>query len=181
MHQKRIFDLTLILFFLVIFSGLFILIIQAKNPQEYSIIEDRKLSSFSSLSQRGFLSALKNFVLGDPEMAKSVLKEQLLDRVFQQDIEKAASDQFPLRIQAIQISRFTDRQIINLAYSFLHDPAIPTDMQSGLNAQSGLYIMRDKSQIIFGPDIYTFDELTKHLIDNRIENYSSSDKHISKH
>jgi hypothetical protein len=164
MRPRKIFNLTLLLFFLALFSVPVFWIIRGENPQKRSIIEGRELVQFS-FNDRGFLPALKSLLQGHPAAARTVFFEQFFNRIFQQDLEKAASDQFPLRIQAIQISKFIDRQIINLAYGFLTDPAIPTDMQSGL------YIMRDKSQIFFGPAI--FDESQTQMIDARIENYAS--------
>ena len=164
MHLRRKNNFTFLLFFLVLFSVPVFWMIRGENPQQFSIIESRKLDSFS-LSNRLLFSSLERFIRGEPEMAKAVINEQFIQRSFQQDAEKAASDQFPLRIQAIQLSKAIDRLVITLAYTFLDDPAIPADMQNEY------YILRDESQIIYSPGI--FGQSEKQVVDQRIANYAS--------
>ncbi len=159
--------LGILLFFVLILGVPVFWVLNGDNPEKTSPVEFRELASFS-MQDRGILPSMYNFFHGEAPFPQEILKSQFLDRVFQSDIEKASVDQFPLRIRAIRLAKFIDRQIIALAYGFLPDAAIPTDMQSG-KIESSLFVMRDESQIFFGPAI--FDQTAKTRLDRNLTNY----------
>jgi len=136
-----------------------------ENVSVISRIENRSLVAFPSLTFRDFKTAVKRILQARPEEANQLFFGQFLDRSFQQNIEKAASDQFPVRLDLINIAKWVDREVISLAYSFLSDPAIPADRTTGF------FVMRDKSLLIMGPVRFTQD--TRMVIDERIENYAA--------
>jgi hypothetical protein len=152
------------MFLIIIFIVPLYWIIYGDNPQDYSLIEDRYLASFKNLKNDLSVNLLQSGSK-DPTAVKSFFSNRIFNQTFQKDVESALSDQFPFRIETIKLLKAFDRRIIDLAYAFLPDPAIPTDMQSGL------YVMRDKSLLIYGPR--DFDETQKQLIDERIKNYET--------
>jgi hypothetical protein len=131
---------------------------------ESSLIEQRRLATFPALSFKNIKLAVKRVLQGKTKDAGKLFFNQFIDRSFQTQFEDAAADQFPFRIPAIQIAKMFERGMINLAYLFLSDSAIPAD------ATSGLYVMRDSSRIIHG--VNSFTPSSKESIDKRISNYA---------
>jgi len=78
-------------------------------------------------------------------------------------IQRAASDQFPGRLNLILLAKRIDRLAISTAYALLPDKAIPAERRGDI------YIMRDHSFLVQRPDPYNPD--LQHDIDLRIENY----------
>lgn len=167
MHPIKIYNLSLILFFLVLFSvPVYWVIPKESNQQALSLIEARSLEEFSNTGGN-LETEVTEVIRKEPKNAIEKIFDryvgQFLNRSLQTVIEKSASDGFPQRLSAISLSKAIDRVIINLVYGNFRDPAIPADMQSGL------YVMRDKSFIIREPSKY--DESIRKIIDDRIENY----------
>lgn len=128
-----------------------------------SLIEGRTLKDFPSLSLSEFRTSIKLMISGNLEESKNNFWGQFITNQYQDKIEKASSDQFPFRMEAIKFSKAVDRTIISLAYIFLADEAIPSDMSSGL------LIMRDESMLV--SKISKFSSSRQQSIDARIENY----------
>jgi hypothetical protein len=80
-------------------------------------------------------------------------------------METAFSDRFPLRLAAIKTSKAVDRPMIELAYLFLKDPAIPAD------TGSDIYVTRNHSRLIAKPE--TFTNYNKKKINTRLQNYET--------
>jgi len=78
-------------------------------------------------------------------------------------IQRAATDQFPGRLNLILLAKRIDRLAISTAYALLPDSAIPAERRGDI------YIMRDQSFLVQSPDAYNPD--LQHDIDLRIENY----------
>jgi hypothetical protein len=139
-------------------------IAQGGNYQKTSTVEGKFLSAFKSSSE-----ALAKIIIslnhGNIPAVKAIIDDQVIHRGLQKTLEQAAAEQFPFRLSAIKASRFFDRLIIRLVYSFLPDKAIPTDMQSGL------YIDRQYDFLTYAPSNYTKSE--KRVIDKRIDNYAT--------
>lgn len=162
MKNKKSSNQIVILFFIILYSVPIFWFARGDEQISRSVIEGRKLNKFA-LFDRGYYSALSDLIHGNPRTTIDVINMQFVQRNFQTDFENAASDQFPLRELGIQLSAFFDRQVINFAYMFLPDPAIPTKFGSST------FILRDKSRFIIQPD--AFNESVKMVIDERIENY----------
>lgn len=164
-HQyKARFFLPLLLFIILVSVPLLWISLE-ENVSVVSRIENRSLIAFPSLTFRDFKTAVKRILQGRLEEANQLFFGQFLDRSFQQNIEKAASDQFPFRLDLINITKGVDREVIYLAYSFLSDPVIPADRATGF------FVMRDESLLIMGP--VRFNQDTRAIIDERIENYAA--------
>jgi hypothetical protein len=131
--------------------------------QQISYIDGRKLATFPIPSIKKFKLALISIRQGKIKEAGDLFFNQFIDRSFQKYFEKAAADQFPFRIPAIQIAKLFEREMINLAYIFQNDPAIPAD------THSELYVMRDSSLLL--NSVNTFSPDVKASIDTRIQNY----------
>jgi len=163
--QSKKSRLVLILpFIFIILSVPVYWLIRDPNPYQRSWLEGRYLEDFAILN-RGFYRALKDLAAGDPALAKDVFTKEFVKGAFQQDLESAASDQFPIRFTFIMAEKTAERAMIRMAYAFLPDPAIPADMRSEF------FITRDQSAMIYGPNVLqasTFD-----VIDERIENYAA--------
>lgn len=158
-------NLIAIIFMLMIFSIPLLWLILGNNPQERSVIEARNLKKFS-LEGLGFKAAYMEVISGNTNQAAVLLSDLLEERSLQTQLEKAASDQFPLRISAIKTAKAIDRWAINLVYRYLPDLMLPADMQ----ADTGLFIYRDESGFIFSPK--RINEEIKSEINNRIDNYT---------
>ena len=130
--------------------------------RQISLVEARYLTNFPAPDYRSIKTGVKRILQRKPGEALTFILGQYLDRSYQKKFEGAASDQFPLRLPLIQTARALDRSMIELAYSPLPDPAIPAAMNSGI------YIMRDGSRLIAGPN--KFDENRLAYIDNHLEN-----------
>lgn len=78
-------------------------------------------------------------------------------------IQRAATDQFPGRLNFILLAKRIDRLAISTAYTLLPDEAIPAERNGDI------FIMRDHSFLVLRPDTYNPD--LQHDIDLRIENY----------
>ena len=133
-------SLSLLLFLLIIFSVLIIWLIWGNAPQDVSIIEGRVLTKFTPLDYDLGIIAERS-KRGNIDAARDAFTNLVRYRSDQIQIEKAVSDQFPLRMTFIKASKALDRQVIKWTYAFLKDPATPTDMQSGF------YVLRDGSAI----------------------------------
>lgn len=151
-----LFLLTILIVPLTYFCG--------ENPQTINWVEGRKMIGFE-LGQRGFVTAMRELVKGDPAALRAVITEQFTKREIFKNIEAAASDQFPFRLPAIRTAKAVDRLSIQLAYLFTADPAIPADMNSEY------FIVRDYPVII--PEPERFKESTLRVIDDRIVNYQT--------
>jgi len=78
-------------------------------------------------------------------------------------IQRAASDQFPGRLNLILLAKRIDRLAISTAYALLPDAAIPAERKGDI------YTMRDHSLLVQRPDSFNPD--LQHDIDLHIENY----------
>ena len=161
MHSIKLNHLLAVLFLLFIFIVPLTYLV-GENSQTINWVEGRRMVGFE-LGQRGFVTAVRELVKGDPASFKSVINEQFVNRAIFMNIEAAASDQIPLRLPAIQTAKAVDRLSIQLAYLFAPDPAIPADMNTEF------FIVRDYPVIIPGPE--RFKESTLGVIDDRINNY----------
>lgn len=158
--------LTLSVFFLLLLAVPAYWLVREKQTGRSSIPEDRKLADFPVLDTKAFAKAFRLAGAGRVKEAGATFYEQFDKRSFQRKFESAASDQFPLRFPGIAMVKAVERAQVALAYAPLRDPAIPTDMVSGL------YIMRDGSQIFSNPVKY--DEETIDLMDGKIAFYKKT-------
>ncbi len=165
MNQKKIQNSGVLLFLLLIFFVPTFWLLSPEGGTQKSIIEGRTLKNFPLLSFQDLKKGLKRTFQGKFYEANKIFWWQFIDNSFQKNVEKASSDQFPLRMEAIQLSKSIDRGIITLAYLGLSDEVIPSDMTSGL------YIMRDKSMII--SRISRYSASYQKRIDDRIKNYET--------
>ena len=152
-----------IIFFVIIISVPVFWLLTGGNYGKTSQIEDRELSAFPRLSYSSFKIAVKSAIQGQPGNANKIFFNQFTNRKFQQKVENAASDQFPLRMLGIQAAKAFERAQIALVYSLLPDPAIPTDMKSSL------YVIRDGSLLFSKPTQLTQSSFK--IIDDRINSY----------
>ena len=162
--------LIVILFFLILLFVPVYWVVNADSPPEMSWLEGRQLAGFDSLQNRGFIACFKAFARGDVQQGKQIIREQLIERSFQNDLETVLSDQFPARQVLIKTAKAVDRGIISLAYAALPDPAVPADRNSGYT------VTRGRSAIMIRPE--PFRPATFEAIDARINNY---DALIEKH
>jgi hypothetical protein len=165
MQTIKKYNLILVLFFLTIFSVPVIWAIRGEVTPQKSLIEGRTLKVFPSLSVNNFEKSVKQIFQGEFSKARKLFFDQFISRTYQVKVEKATADQFPGRIHAIQAAKLVDRMIIELSYLPLDDVAIPTDMHSTL------YVIKDKSLIIYGPARY--NKSISDIIDQRIANYQT--------
>jgi len=158
------FSLILISFLLIIFAVPIFWGIRGNDPQDISIIEGRLLTRFTprDYDLRKVAGRLRR---GNVDAAEDALKNLINTRSDQVMIEKAASDQFPLRMPLIKSVKAVEQSLIGLSYALLPDPAIPADMDSNL------YVMRNGSAIIYGPK--AFNAGTRDIIDEHIRNYAA--------
>lgn len=133
------------------------------NWNEDSILEERKLVSFPSLSFRDFKTAVKRIFQGLYDQAGELFFDKFLDGSFQNKMNTAASEQMLLRIPLVEISKMFERTVIKSAYLALPDQALPASFDSGL------YITRDSSNLMQDPALFTQAE--KEAVDLRLANY----------
>ena len=132
------------------------------NWEKISTEENRPLVTFPKISL-DFQKAALRYLNSAKNSAFKKMGSQVLRRSYQKEIENAAVDQFPLRIELIRLERMVERNMISAAYSILSDPAVPA------SAASDLLIMRDGSTIMYPPAV--FNDQVKQNIDHRIDNY----------
>lgn len=156
------------LFFLFILAVPGFWLVSGKQTGEYSIVEERNLETFPQLSLPSFLVAMKATVLGNFDRAGEFFFNQFLRREFQSRSELAASDHFPLRLEAIKLVKALERAQIRVAYALLPDTALPSDMSSGY------YVMRDGSRLLAAPAV--FNDEKRAAIDSGIQNYRQLSK-----
>lgn len=159
-------QLALSIFFLLLLAVPVYWLGREKQTGRSSIPEDRKLADFPALAFQPFVKALKLTAVGNFKLAGETFFDQFFNKSYQRKVESAASDQFPLRFPGIVMVKAVERAQVALAYAPLRDPAIPTDMVSGL------YIMRDGSQIFSNPVRY--DEDTMGLVDEKVAFYKKT-------
>lgn len=141
-------------------------------PRVNSMTEGRVLKQFS-LQGLGFKSALDVFQDGDKARAASMGFNLVLNRALPEQIEKATSDQFPLRDQFIQITYAFGRSLNELVYWRSPMPAIPATIAP----DNEIYIMRDLKTFIYKPDTFTPEKIES--INKRIANYQNLIKQFS--
>lgn len=162
MKNKSLRNSLLILFIIPLVLVPIYWLITYQPGAHTSLIEERYLANFSAPDLSTFKTGVKRILQRKPREALDLLLGQFLDRSYQQDLEAAATEQFPFRIPLIQLSRLMDVGMIELAYSPLPDPVIPAAMNSGI------YVTRDRSRLIAAPD--TFDEKIRKRTDEHIRN-----------
>lgn len=162
-HFFRSVDLLVILFLLTI---LLVPLTYLGNADAYAInwVEGRRMTVFE-LGQRGFVTALRGSVQGDSVPLQRVINEQFVMRDMLINIEKAAADQFPLRLAGIRAAKAADRLAILLAYGLMDAPAFPADMHSNI------LFVREAAVLL--PEPERFRESTLGVIDDRINNYQA--------
>lgn len=136
----------------------------AGNWSTYSLIENRELNIFPQInlldlkisvykmlrdnSNESLINFIEPFVLGD----------------FQEKANLAVNDQIPKRLELIFLAKGLERSLINSAYIFLGDPAIPASINSEyhlLRQSPNFFIQR--------PALFTDTQVN--TIDKRIQNY----------
>ncbi len=135
-------------------------------PRVNSMTEGRVLKQFS-LQGLGFKSALDVFRDGDKLQAGKMLLKLFRERALPAQIERATSDQFPLRDQFIQITYAFGRGLNELVYWRSPMPAIPATILP----DQGVYITRDKQYLFYGNS--TYNPSLNARIDVRIANYKT--------
>lgn len=163
-QKKRSIYLISFLFFLLILAVPLFWLIRGNNPLEFSVVEQRNLKKFS-FAGLGFKTALEKITQGEILEGVDRIKSLLQDQELQVQLQKAASDQFPLRLAAIKAVRSLDRELINLVYMGDDENFIPVSMKQ----DTGLFIMKDRKTFIYKPKPF-MAETTKD-IDKRIEDY----------
>ena len=162
---KRIPAFFLIIFFIILLSVPFSLVINLGSEPEESVVEARTLVAMEPASNPNLGRALKFIDEGKYMDAAKILLDLYTSASFTNKFEQATSDQFPFRLSIIEFSKSIDRLIIDLAYSFSGDTVVPADMTSDIYHDSV------NNQLIFAPT--TFDEKTKESINDRISNYEN--------
>jgi hypothetical protein len=166
MNLHRYQTTVVVLFFLALFAVPVIWWMPGRFVEPFSLIEGRELTRFpgmDALNFQVFNTAAKRVLQGQPSEALALVKGHLEQRSFEQKVEAAARDQFPFRMNWIHRSKALERGLIQLAYLFLDDPAIPAD------AASGLVVLRDGSMIDAKPASFNANTISN--LENRIENY----------
>lgn len=163
MQANKTSYLLILLFFIVLLSVPFYWIFRTESYYGMSWLEGRRLTEFTDLVHRGFFISLKALARGEIDEGMPVIQEQLIQGQFQTDLKAVLSDQFPLRLAWIKAAKAVDRGMIQLAYLFTRDPAIPADRTSEY------YVTRDRSALLVGPE--PFHKSTFDVIDKRIHNY----------
>lgn len=159
---RSTFSLLLVLFTLFIITIPLFWIIRGNDPNEWSLIEARKFEQFqfTALGIKTAFAELKN---GDPQPAADLSSDLFINRAFQTQTEKAASDQFPLRSLAIKTSKALDRLTIKTAYLPLPDPNLPAD------TRSNIFVSPDPAFLFYGPE--KLDQWTRVMVNMRLANY----------
>lgn len=155
--------LTLTFLLIIALVPLFYLV-SVFHPRTESMTEGRLMKRFT-LEGLGFKSALDTYQAGEKSRAANMIFKMVLNRALPGQIELAASDQFPLRGQFIQLTYSFGRSVNDLVYSRSPMPAIPATLQP----DTGLYRMRDGSGYFYAPA--RFNNKIAHAIDQRIANY----------
>jgi hypothetical protein len=166
MKNNRYQTAAIILFFLILILVPVFWFTPGRPVVTTSIIEGRNLEHFSQLALPDFQvykTSAKRILQGQYLNAVDLITTYLDQREYQRQTEQAASDQFPFRMSLIQTAKTLERGMIQLAYSFLDDPAIPADMRSGL------VVSRDGKVIDYKPLIYNDQTIAN--MDQRIKNY----------
>lgn len=154
--QKLNHRILILLFLLLIFSPLVFFLFRSSSWQQYSELEVRNLAQFPSINPGSLLP-------GPAERSCSENIPCLYDRSLQGAVDDAVSDQFPLRIDLIQLARAFERLQIQAAYFFLKDPALPADLGHDY------LLMRDEQVFIQTPLPKSW--VSQRDINMRIENY----------
>jgi hypothetical protein len=153
-----------IFFIVLLFVPIFTLLKGESTPEE-NVIEARAIVALRPSGTPNLQRALNHLEKGEVFQAVELLMDLFTAASFMEKAERATSDQFPLRMPIIQFSKAVERGIINTAYGLLPDRAIPADMSHNI------YIDKDRNQLINMPTF--FNENTRSLIDQRIENYET--------
>ena len=162
--NRYIRDIILIMIVLIILTTpLFYWLSIEGNWNKRSSLEARPLTVFPLLSFRDFKTATKRIFQGLYLDAYDIFFNQILNQVFQVEVNLATADQFPQRNIIAQASRNFERNVINLAYAFHPDSAIPAAFESKYE------ITRDKCCLI--PTPRSYDGEDQEYIRLRIENY----------
>lgn len=160
--EKTRLSLLMVFFTLFIFMVPLFWLIRGNDPNEWSLLEARKFEQFQ-FTALGIKTAFAELKTGDPQPAADLFTALLIDRAFQTQTEKAASDQFPLRSHAIKTSKALDRLTIKTAYLPLPDPNLPAD------TRSNIFVSPDQQTLFYGPD--KLDQWTRMMVDLRLANY----------
>lgn len=153
----------IIIIFIILISPLVYWLSLNGNWTEGSILEDRKLVAFPTLSFRDFKTAVKRIFQGLPGEAGEAFFNQFINGSFQRKVNKAAAEQMFLRIPLVEYAKFFDRIVIKSAYMALSDQAYPASLDVDL------YVTRDGSNLL--QDSLYFTEQERNAIDLRAANY----------
>ncbi len=130
-------------------------------------MEGRELSLFPASSLKPVKAAARLLLRGQPRQTLNGLSDGLLSpflgRVYQRQVEAAASDQFPLRIPFIALAKQAQGGLIRAAYLPLHDTALPA------SPGSNVMVLRHGYGLLPAPT--TFDASVQANIDARLANY----------
>lgn len=153
----------IILFFIVILVVPVFWTTRINKEPGRSLVEYRTLAAFPVFPMADMKTAAKRLVTGKPLEAWTILKANYSDGVYQAQLEKALSDQFPLRSPAVQLAYGLDRVLIRLGYAFVDTKAIPADMKSGV------YETRKTKVLFVRPKSFTDEQ--KGQIEEQVARY----------
>jgi hypothetical protein len=129
-----------------------------------SQIENRELEVFPHSLFHDFRVGIYELIKkGDFLESYNLIVDPFVSLSFQNQVDLAVSDQFPLRIGLISLSKSIERFLTKGTYSFVSDPAIPASLTSDY------VILKERPFFIQAPAV--FDESDKILIDKSILNY----------
>ena len=161
MKKYDVYFLTL--FFVILLAVPIYWLTKGETTTEESLVEARTLVALQPKSSPNLQRALDLIEEGKIREAAEILINLFTSKSFVNKFEQATSDQIPLRMAAIRFSKFLDRGIIDVAYSFVSDPIVPADMTNEF------YFDAANNQLLHSPTF--FNEDICELIDERIRNY----------
>jgi len=161
---KKAYKFVLVLFFLFLPTIPISILSNIGSSSDTSVIEARAMVALGPVQNPNLTRAINYAKSGDFKTAFDIVFRLYVNATFVKNFEHAINDQFPFRLEIIKFSKGLDRAIISLTYAFTDDTFYPADFTSNL------YFDLEHNQLIHSPTL--FNEKTKALIDQRINNYS---------
>jgi hypothetical protein len=162
--MNRIQSYFLTLFLVIILSVPLYTLFRGEPAPEESVVEARAMVALRPRETPNLQRALNHLEKGEVFQAVNLIFDLFTAASFLETVERATSDQFPMRMPIIQFSKAIERGIINIAYAFVNDTVIPADMTNNI------YVDKEHNQLIFSPT--SFDEDIRRLVHDRINNFN---------
>jgi len=130
---------------------------------DFSITENRPLERFGTY-WTDLKTSIKRVLAGDLETAYEEYFVRIAERTLQEQILKAAADQFPRRLNLIEGAKAYDRALISGTYGLTAMPAIPASLDTDY------FILRDAPVFLLEPKQPGYVGLK--TVENQAKNYS---------